>query len=66
MWTKDSPARRLRLAILNDTPQVLTLLCDWARVHNDTDDRALVGQDRVGRQLALACRPRAGLVLDST
>jgi CheY-like chemotaxis protein len=31
MRTKRSPARRLRLAILNDSPHVLKLLCDWFR-----------------------------------
>ena len=33
MRTMGSPARRLRLAILNDSPQVLKLLCDWFRQH---------------------------------
>ncbi|HEY9462988.1 MAG TPA: response regulator [Vicinamibacterales bacterium] len=33
MRTKRSPARRLRLAILNDSPHVLKLLCDWFRRH---------------------------------
>jgi CheY-like chemotaxis protein len=33
MRTTRFPARRLRLAILNDSPQVLKLLCDWFRRH---------------------------------
>ena len=31
MRSKDSPAQSLRLAILNDSPHVLKLLCDWFR-----------------------------------
>jgi len=31
MRTKRSPARRLLVAILNDSPHVLKLLCDWFR-----------------------------------
>jgi hypothetical protein len=33
MQTKGSRARRLRLAILNDSPHVLKLPCDWFRQH---------------------------------
>jgi hypothetical protein len=33
MRTKVSRARRLQVAILNDSPQVLELLCDWFRQH---------------------------------
>jgi hypothetical protein len=33
MRTKGSGARHLRLAILNDSPHVLKLLCDWFRQH---------------------------------
>jgi CheY-like chemotaxis protein len=33
MPVKRSPARCLRLAILNDSPHVLKLLCDWFRRH---------------------------------
>ena len=33
MRRKASPVRRLRLAILNDSPHVLKLLCDWFRQH---------------------------------
>ena len=33
MRTTRSPARCLRLAILNDSPHVLKLLCDWFRQH---------------------------------
>ena len=33
MRTTRAPGRRLRLAILNDSPHVLKLLCDWFRRH---------------------------------
>ena len=33
MRTKRSPARRLLVAILNDSPHVLKWLCDWFRRH---------------------------------
>ena len=33
MRTKDSGVGRLRLAILNDSPHVVQLLCDWFRQH---------------------------------
>lgn len=33
MRTTCSAGRRLQLAILNDSPQVLKLLCDWFRRH---------------------------------
>jgi CheY-like chemotaxis protein len=33
MRRKASPAPRLRLAILNDSPHVLKLLCSWFRQH---------------------------------
>ncbi len=44
MAAKTSPARPLRLAILNDSSHVLTLLCNWFQMHGHCCTTAVVAE----------------------
>jgi CheY-like chemotaxis protein len=44
MRAKRSPARRLRLAVLNDSPRGLKVLCDWFQQHGHRCATAIVAE----------------------
>jgi CheY-like chemotaxis protein len=44
MPERGSPARRLRLAILNDSPRVLKMLCNWFQKHGHHCTTAVVAE----------------------